>query len=738
MAVSPHSGSKPIITTSPTSNKQKKKNKKNDLSSPKRNNRPGVRVKGCRIYDSENGKTCHQCRQKTMDFVAACKNANGKPCTIKFCHKCLLNRYGEKAEEMALLDDWNCPKCRGICNCSCCMKKKGHKPTGILAHTAKATGFSSVLELLHLKSSEDLGAEKAVSDLLALRNKSVASSKELAHSKRKHGNENFSAEQGVSDKKNQIMKDSPNSLNKSAVSSKGLVPSKRKRGKENPFIVKNTPTSPNKSVVTGKGLTPSKGTLEKEDSSVEQGGLNLLCKTLLVCNDLKLVSENIGKKQKKKLRLDRTDVYQGSTDDNGLNEDLKARASKNIPVDSILKAEKVNGRDLVLPAVGETKVPDVKNNNHAESMPLPIAKFCQLEKDIARRHNKDAIPCIKLPQGTALATIAGIELSADDVGPALQFLEFCSAFGKVLDLKKGQPEIVLRDLTLTRRIIGRRGLNSSIAEFHIKLLSLLQTDLRKDGNSWIQALGKCISESHYASKDFPLDCFNVGANGYDTLDTSKKLRLLNFLCDETLGTEDLRNWMDKENSKFIERKKEANEKVLAAKEKERCMKQKVKDEVAQAILSSRNGAPLSVSEHASLVSKIKSETEKAHAEKLEAMDTVSKKKQRFDAVRTDPIILNGNGQVYWRLKGCSRSHLVLQEIVNSDLITPHDKWFIYDGEQEKTVEKYISSLRKKTQRKCTIPDTPTMWSNEASEKHFFPSTSSSPKSATPERATEEI
>jgi len=98
-----------------------------------------------------------KCRQKTMDFAAACAIQKGnKLCTLKFCHKCLLNRlawwrnsritnfvkqlrrflhlsffsihfgwwcfrYGEKAEDVALLDDWQCPKCRGICNCSFCM-----------------------------------------------------------------------------------------------------------------------------------------------------------------------------------------------------------------------------------------------------------------------------------------------------------------------------------------------------------------------------------------------------------------------------------------------------------------------------------------------------------------------------------------------------------------------------------------------------------------------------------------
>ncbi|MCI25443.1 zinc-finger of monoamine-oxidase A repressor R1, partial [Trifolium medium] len=54
-----------------------------------------------------------------------CKNPrDGKPCLIRFCHKCLLNRYGEKAEEVDLLNDWNCPKCKGICNCSACISER--------------------------------------------------------------------------------------------------------------------------------------------------------------------------------------------------------------------------------------------------------------------------------------------------------------------------------------------------------------------------------------------------------------------------------------------------------------------------------------------------------------------------------------------------------------------------------------------------------------------------------------
>ncbi|KAF5182323.1 Cell division cycle-associated 7-like protein [Thalictrum thalictroides] len=127
-------------------------------SSPprKRTKSPGVRVVGGRIYDSENGKTCHQCRQKTMDFVVPCKTQReDKPCALKFCHKCLLNRYGEKAEEADKVDDWKCPKCRDICNCSHCMKKRGHQPTNIRVHTAKASGFRSVMEMMTVNGSEN-------------------------------------------------------------------------------------------------------------------------------------------------------------------------------------------------------------------------------------------------------------------------------------------------------------------------------------------------------------------------------------------------------------------------------------------------------------------------------------------------------------------------------------------------------------------------------------------------------
>ncbi|XP_058088142.1 uncharacterized protein LOC131235057 isoform X3 [Magnolia sinica] len=645
MAISPISTSKQKKTKKEKTHLSVEQKQTPSLPSPppKRRKFPGIRIVGGRIYDSEHGKSCHQCRQKTMDFVAACKNENSKnkACTIKFCHKCLLNRYGEKAEEMARLDDWKCPKCRGICNCSFCMKRKGHQPTGILSPTAKATGFSSVSELLHLKGPEAIK-----------------------------------------------------------------------------MVVKDLHASPNKQTVFIKGSgVDSKRKRRKENTSADQGDSNIKCKPLLANDDAKLESKRIGRK---KLKLDKSKggVNESIDDDGSLKKkESKTKNSKKASLDTVKKEESLSG--------GEAKMPNGENDDDVEvKKALPVSKLDNPKKHVLASHGENSSEDVTLPQGNELTTVAGIELPADDVGSALQFLEFCSAFGEVLDLKNGQPELILRELMRGRA--ARRGLYSSIVQFHIKLLSLIQKDLGEEntldstssGNSWIQVLSKCISESQCASKDLPLDCINRGTDEYEKLDSSTKLRVLNFLCDETLCTEDLRSWIDEENSRFLKRKKEAEQKLLATKEKVNNMKKKLKDEVARAILSSRDGGPLSVSEHDDLLSKIRSETKKAQVEKLEVMNLVPKKKQRLDAVRTEPVLLDGKGRAYWRLRGCSsRSQIVLQDIGNWDSLTPQERWFTYDDEQEKVVEKYVSSFRKKQHRPRVIPNTDVMGSNEASLNH---------------------
>ena len=102
-------------------------------------------------YDQVDGTSCHQCRQKTDDLKTVCRSGRCVGIRGQFCGPCLKNRYGECAKAAIMNPEWECPPCRGICNCSFCMKKRGRHATGILIHAAKKQGYTSVSSFLDLK-----------------------------------------------------------------------------------------------------------------------------------------------------------------------------------------------------------------------------------------------------------------------------------------------------------------------------------------------------------------------------------------------------------------------------------------------------------------------------------------------------------------------------------------------------------------------------------------------------------
>ncbi|KAL4566419.1 hypothetical protein LXL04_030534 [Taraxacum kok-saghyz] len=467
-------------------------------STPKRTKSPGFRVVGKRIYDSKNGKTCHQCRQKTLDFSVTCTNQgeNKKPCPLNVCQACLLNRYGENAEEAAESADWKCPRCRGICNCSFCMKKRGCGPTGSLALTTKKIGFKSVSSFLDMSGCQ------------------VAKTANGGSRKR----------QNVSDK-------------------------------------------------------------EPKDE--------------METNEMK---------------------------------------------------EEV---------VGESED----------------------EKDAIPDLNEDPKVEIQLPQGIELTNLAGIDLPSEDIGHALQLLEFCETFGEVFEVKEGEPEIILRELTC---MDAHKTHEALIVKFHIRLLSLIEEDSGKkySGNSWEEDFKECITESQILSKTSLVECFNE----YNELNFSKKLRLLNFLCDEALCTAKMRLWIEEQN---VVEKKKAKEKLVANREKEKTMKKKVQDEVAKAILS-RNGVPLSISEQRDLILKIKTETAQTIANSLDLREVP----RESHIVRLEPVLLEKNGSKLWRLKGyCDKIGTLLQDSCYGDAISFDEKWFSYSDQDKALVDQYISTYR---------------------------------------------
>ncbi|PWA68788.1 zinc-finger domain of monoamine-oxidase A repressor R1 [Artemisia annua] len=545
---------------------------------------------------SKNGVPCHQCRHKTYGVYASCTNqSKTKPCLLKYCDTCLLNRYGEKAEDVTLLDQWDCPRCRGVCNCSTCMKKRGHQPTGIVK--AKAGGFTSVSDMIHVNGAENVSNYKRV--------------KETRASSRKQG----------------------------ASTEGNVITSPKKPGKEN--------------LLDGK-----------TDSNADP--------SLSVPSPVK---ENPTKKKRKGVEVMQDDT---GVSDKALNE-KKPKKSK-------LKASKeIVGGNANDGEAGENTTQHLEDNQ---------------SRNVEKNELNSFESVSSLPTGSELVTIAGVDLPKEDAGNALQLLEFCYTFGKIVDVKKGHAEAALKDLIKGRS--ARRGKFTSLVQLHIQLLSVIQEESGSepelessesdpsDNDSWLKVLKNCISNSQLKH----LDSIDTMAAGYDKLELSTKLGLLIFLCDEVLGTQKIRNWIDEENAKLAEKKKEAKGKLCAAKNKEKSLKQKIQDEVAKATMANY-GVPITSKEYDAIVSRIKNKEAEEHAEMLECKTMGVEEKEKADAVRTEPIFKDNKGHMYWRLKGCSDNPgILLQDIGTGDhMVGEVDKWFEFDDEQMKLIEGHINILR---------------------------------------------
>ncbi|XP_070661003.1 uncharacterized protein [Malus domestica] len=508
-----------------------------------------VRAVAGQIYDSKKGVSCHQCRQKMTEkltaLAASCKNVKAKGiCPIQFCHKCLWNRYGLKAEQVELEEDWKCPKCQGNCNCSICLKKNGFQPTGLLVYEAKARGFQSV------------------SDMLTM------------YKPKKQGEEDDKSKDG--------------SPQKRVASDKAIVVSSpRKRGKEN--------------------------TLDRSKDMNLDAALNS------------------GEQETKKAKREElTEVCNGSRDGGAAvsNKDAKPKAK------------------------------EVRRHRKVKECPVNIENQ------------------------------------------------------KFLKIQKCQAESVLRELS--RRGSGRRGRPgqySSVIRFHNYMLSFIQKgsleessslDQSSHNKSWFQDLGELISASGVSKvdpvlKELSPECFSKGGDGYDMLNITQKLRILNFLCDEALDTDMLSGWIEEQNEKLVQRKRDAKEKVAKAKDKERDLKKKLQEEMAKRIISN-NGYPVRISERNSIVSQITSKAAKAHTEVVEAMAMLPKSNEICEAVRIEAYVLDVHGRAFWKLNGDFGEDILLQDMGTWDGAPSVETWFVYGAEMKEPIDKYLSFLSLKQER----------------------------------------
>ncbi|ESW23630.1 hypothetical protein PHAVU_004G063500 [Phaseolus vulgaris] len=646
---------------------------------PKRCNSPGVRIVGSRIYDSANGKTCHQCRQKTMDFAASCKNSkNGKPCPIKFCQKCLMNRYGENAEEVEKLDNWACPKCRNFCNCSFCRKKRGELPTGQLFHTAKATGFKSVSEMLVAKTSvyeEEHKHDQVLASKVASSMKPIASEKELVvFLSGEMGKENSS-------ERNSSLKLDP--VNTQKTSTKICKKAKREELKE----ISNGKNGNS----AGKKKCHKRRKICEEVPNEEKGNANNGTKA---CNK---VSERETKVDTKKLL---------GTDAEG-----KSLSGVQIPEHRnhhLISVDPAN--DFILPMTSAPKqdMQHMNAENCNSTVPidscagakvqLGIARFASVDMNLVIDKTEEEI---HLPPAAELTKILEIELPPENVGDVLQLLEFCRLFGKALDLKKGEAEAILRELVRKQNL--RRGQNTLAVQFQIRMLTLILADsenespsltIGKGSNSWLKALKDLLAESDHILKDFPLDWLEEGTNGYYNLDLSLKLTLLKFLCDEALGTSKLRSCIEDQNSRHAEDVKEAKSKVAEAMDKEKDLRKQLKNEMVKTIML--KGTPLRMEKRNALLAKLKGEVVQAHDKVLKLKGVLPKEKRDSHAIRIKPEFLDNDGKIFWKLKSYNNECTVLLQDINiQDTTLIEEKWFVYGPEKTEEVDKYISSRTKR-------------------------------------------
>ncbi|XP_013649212.2 uncharacterized protein LOC106353929 isoform X1 [Brassica napus] len=573
----------------------------------KRKSDPGVRVIGGRIYDSSNGRCCHQCRQKTMDFVASCKAMKKeKQCPISYCHKCLLNRYGEKAEEVGALVDWRCPKCRGICNCSFCRKKRGQSPTGILTHKAKASGLSSVSELLEVEGHDTFSYQKKKPKLENVSNGDV------------------------------VPKDSNKALNK---------------------------------IKTGSPKA------KLEDAFVED---------VVAKEDNKATG-----KIKKVVNKTKTGFPKAKQEDVS-NEDVAKENNKGAgKIKKALNKTK-NGFPKAKPE--DASIEDVAKENNKAAGKIKKTKATNKVKE------EEIQIEAKLPNGTSLTNVSGIDIPTEETGNVLQFLEFCSAFGKALDLKQGHAKSIVAAVFGSGRNT-RRQQYCSVIPMMIQLMQLISHDrdmslsLSATDSTWFSSLGECLLQSGVMSDVFRPETFKSGVSEYKKMDASTRLKLLNFLCDESLCTLKMRNFIEEQSKESDTKEREAKEKAAAAKEKEKQLRQKMQGDLVKAHME-KNGAPLSIEEHHKVLAQIKAEAKEAYGEMLKA---TSRKRQRCDAVRTDPILLNDDGLALWKLK-CFEEEpkFLLQDVGGTfDDLSPHEKWLAFKPEQKQEIEKYISANRMK-------------------------------------------
>jgi hypothetical protein len=160
------------------------------------------------------------------------------------------------------------------------------------------------------------------------------------------------------------------------------------------------------------------------------------------------------KKSKKTKRGGLKEMCNGSRDEGA--DPNRSSLIKPIGSEEISKKEvQINGKDSSVLSKKDAKtqqdagMSNALKNENARAKPKKVRMpWCTMNIE-----NTEFDADIPMPQGASLASIADIELHPEDVGHALQFLEFCASFGKVnLNLVLLRPKLKSVNLLIDCRI----------------------------------------------------------------------------------------------------------------------------------------------------------------------------------------------------------------------------------------------------------------------------------------------
>lgn len=297
--------------------------------------------------------------------------------------------------------------------------------------------------------------------------------------------------------------------------------------------------------------------------------------------------------------------------------------------------------------------------------------------NLQRIESTDALKAeIVVPRGTLVTCVAGVEMQPEDVGAAIQFLEFCRSFGEIFQIRKGQSEKIVKDITGDRQL---REVSSVVAELHANLLSVIENGNYKPlkyprhGDAWIRKLSKYITDSTLHAKEFILECLSHGLSGYKNLSPSHKLDVLNSLCDEALSSEKLRTRIEARDCV-------ARQKIRAATEKEKELKERHND------MAKTMGGEIAGNEEAN---NIFCQIKEAKEVKQAAMNEL----EGLGCVLRSTLVMVDKGVAYWKLDGyCNNNTNILrQEFDNEATMKNQDKWFMFSEDEQKVVENHVTT-----------------------------------------------